>query len=73
MVAQAVIFACAVLIVGYAFIKMAALQLTDAQRLLGLAIVTALVLHCMILSALIDLKRKWVEPEGAPKPALPHR
>jgi len=70
--AQAVVFGCAVLIVGYAFIKIAMLQLTEAQWLVGLAIVAALVLQCMILAALIDLKRKWVESRGAANADSPH-
>jgi hypothetical protein len=57
-VAQAVVMFCAVLIPGYGFYKMASLGLTEAQWLLGLAIVVALVLQCLILYALIDLKRK---------------
>jgi hypothetical protein len=68
LVVQAVILASAVLIVGYAFIKMAMLHLTEAQWLLGLAIVIALVLQCMILAALIDLKRKGVEQTGCTEP-----
>jgi hypothetical protein len=44
---------------------MAMLHLTEAQWLLGLAIVIALVLQCMILTALIDLKRKGIEPDAA--------
>jgi hypothetical protein len=67
-IAQAVVFAGAVLIVGYAFIKMAALHLTEGQWLLGLAIVTGLVLQCMILAALIDLKRKGVEQSRGAEP-----
>ncbi len=57
-VAQAVVMFCAVLIPGYGFYKMASLGLTEAQWLLGLAIVVALVFQCLILYALIDLKRK---------------
>lgn len=57
LVSQAVIFAGAVLIVGFAFIKMAALGLSEVQWLMGLAIVTGLVLQSLILVALIDLKR----------------
>lgn len=57
LVSQAVIFAGAVLIVGFAFIKMAALGLSEVQWLTGLAIVTGLVLQCLILVALIDLRR----------------
>jgi len=57
-VAQTVVMFCAVLIPGYGFYKMASLGLTEAQCLLGLAIVVALVLQCMILYAVIDIKRK---------------
>lgn len=57
-VAQAVVMFCAVLIPGYGFYKMASLGLTAVQWLLGLAIVVGLVLQCMILYALIDLRRK---------------
>jgi hypothetical protein len=72
-IAQAVVFAGAVLIVGYAFIKMAALHLTDAQWLLGLAVVTGLVLQCMILATLIDLKRKGVEQSRDTEPGRQRR
>jgi protein-S-isoprenylcysteine O-methyltransferase Ste14 len=72
LIAQAVVLACAVLIVGYAFIRMALLNLTEPQWLIGLAIVTALVLQCMILAALIDLKRKMLEPGSAANPASSH-
>ena len=68
LVMQVIVFASAVLIVGYAFIKMAMLHLTEAQWLLGLAIVIALVLQCMILAALIDLKRKGVEQSRCTEP-----
>jgi len=68
LVMRAIVLASAVLIVGYAFIKMAMLHLTEAQWLLGLAIVIALVLQCMILAALIDLKRKGVEQAGCSEP-----
>ena len=58
--ARAVIVFCVALIPGYGFYKMASLGLTETQWLLGLAIVAALDLQCMILYALIDLKRKAV-------------
>jgi hypothetical protein len=77
LVMQAIVLASAVLIVGYAFIKMAMLHLTEAQWLFGLAIVIALVLQCMILAALIDLKRKGVEQSRCTEPgddvAVPRR
>lgn len=47
---------CAVLIPGYGFCKMAVLELTPAQWLLGLGVIIALVLQCMILVALIELR-----------------
>ena len=66
LVSQAVIFVGAVLIVGFAFIKMAALGLSEVQWLMGLAIVTGLVLQCLILVALIDLRRsRDVQEPGA--------
>jgi hypothetical protein len=61
-VARYVIFVCAILIPGYGFIKMAPLHLTEAQWLLGLGIIVGLDLQCMILTALIDLRRRGVEP-----------
>jgi hypothetical protein len=74
LIAQAVVFACAVLIVGFAFIKLATLHLTEVEWLMGLAIVAALVLQCMILVALINLKRTCSErPGGAPNAASPQR
>ena len=56
--AQTVVRFCAILIPGYGFYKMASLGLTEAQWLLGLAVIIALDLQCMILDAIIDLKRK---------------
>jgi hypothetical protein len=61
-IVQWMIMVCVVLIPGYGFCKMAPLELTPTQWLLGFAIIIALVLQCMILTALIelriDLKRK---------------
>jgi hypothetical protein len=74
LIAQAVVFTCAVLIVGFAFIKMATLHLTEAEWLIGLAIVAALVLQCMSLVALIDLKRTCTKDlGGAANAASPQR
>ena len=74
LIAQALVFASAVLIVGFAFIKMATLHLTETEWLMGLAIVAALVLQCMILVALIDLKRTCAERSGgAANAASPQR
>ena len=47
---------CAIFIPGYGFCKMAALELTPAQWLLGLGVIVALVLQCMILVALVELR-----------------
>ena len=47
---------CAIFIPGYGFCKMAALKLTPAQWLLGLGVIVALVLQCMILVALVELR-----------------
>jgi len=47
---------CAVFIPGYGFCKMAPLELTPKQWLLGLAVIIALVLQCVILVALIELR-----------------
>ena len=72
-VAQALIFVGADLMVGYAFVKMAGLQLTEAQWLLGLAIVIALALQCVMLAALIDLRRKGVGPASPGNAGSPSR
>jgi hypothetical protein len=50
----------AVLIPGYGFCKMAALGLTPTQCLLGLGVIMALVLQCIVLLALIELLKRKV-------------
>ncbi len=72
-VARYVILICAVLIPGYGFLKMAPLHLTDAQWLLGLGIIIGLDLQCMILTALVDLRRKNGEPQSGADPNEPFR
>ena len=47
---------CALFIPGYGFLKMVPLELAPKQWFLGLGIIIALVLQCVILLALTELR-----------------
>ena len=57
-VVQGIVLLIAAIIFGAGFLKIAELELTEAQMFLGFGIVLSLVLQCCILWVLIDLKRK---------------